>query len=108
MHPKEFESAERRAKKAVLDDYKRQVVMDAAEYDIRFYHGEDGTTFAYRCNRRNIWDVSTALLHSRDQYSKREGNFVAAENMFQGRFIQLKVSSVEELLMKLDRTSIYY
>ena len=76
----------------------RKVELQKA-FDLKFWHmkPEDsvlgGMTVAYSPILRDTLNISTALLHPADQFSRYEGSYYAAKSYAQGHNIQLRKPS---------------
>lgn len=105
IHPRQIEAqqkaveiAEGRARNAALIAHAQGLGVRFVEVDPQISSMELSTkppkagrlTVAYREDRRNIVLISTAICHPGDKFDKRMGRAIAAANMLDAHYIQLR------------------
>lgn len=105
IHPRQAEAQEKARVVAAKRQAAADIIATAREHGIRFVEVDPQTssmefttkppkagrlTVAFIEERRNIVTVSTAICHPGDKFDKRTGRAVAALNMIEGHFIQLR------------------
>jgi hypothetical protein len=105
IHPRQAEAQEKARGVAAQRQAAAEIIARAHQDGIRFVEVDPQNssmelttkppkagrlTVAFLEERRNIVIVSTAICHPGDKFDKRTGRAVAALNMLEGRFIQLR------------------
>lgn len=99
-HPRAIAAERQQFSKKVMMDLRKQTLKEQiAVHDLKFLdlppskERRVAMNIAFQVTRRDIINMSTAILHPHDTYSKFEGRFQAAYNFENGFFIQLKKPS---------------